>query len=58
MLDPHSLRNELDNVAASLSKRNMTLDTNEIQKLEEQRKSIQMKTEELQLIKQLNIYRI
>ncbi len=51
MLDPHSLRNELDNVAASLSKRNITLDTDEIKKLEDQRKSIQMKTEELQSLR-------
>lgn len=53
MLDPHSLRNELDRVAAALSKRNMTLDTSAIQELEEKRKAIQVKTEELQSLRNL-----
>ncbi len=51
MLDPQLLRNELDNVAAALSKRNMTLDTKAIQALEEKRKTIQTKTEELQSLR-------
>jgi seryl-tRNA synthetase len=51
MLDPQLLRNELDNVAVALNKRNMTLDTSIIQSLEEKRKTIQMKTEELQSIR-------
>ncbi|MBL1140968.1 MAG: serine--tRNA ligase [Proteobacteria bacterium] len=51
MLDPQLLRNELEKVAAALSKRNMTLDTSSIQVLEEKRKAIQMKTEELQSLR-------
>jgi seryl-tRNA synthetase len=51
MLDPHSLRNELDNVATALNKRNMTLDTSAIKELEEKRKAIQMRTEELQSLR-------
>ena len=48
MLDPHLLRNELDSVAVAMEKRGMSLDVASIKKLEEQRKSIQVKTEELQ----------
>lgn len=51
MLDPHLLRNELDGVAKALKKRNMELDTGSIQALEEKRKSIQIKTEELQSLR-------
>lgn len=51
MLDPHSLRNDIESIAAALSKRNMTLDTSSIQVLEEKRKAIQMKTEELQSLR-------
>lgn len=51
MLDPQLLRNELENVADALSKRNMTLDISAIQKLEEKRKVIQVKTEELQSLR-------
>jgi seryl-tRNA synthetase len=51
MLDPQLLRNELDSVAAALKKRNMTLDTDPIKELEEKRKVIQMKTEELQSLR-------
>ncbi len=51
MLDPQLLRNELGNVAVALGKRNMTLDTGAIQELEEKRKAIQMKTEELQSLR-------
>ncbi len=48
MLDPQLLRNNLEQVAAALSKRNMVLDVEAIQQLEEKRKAIQVKTEELQ----------
>lgn len=51
MLDPQLLRNELDNVAAALSKKNVMLDTSAIQELEEKRKAIQVKTEELQSLR-------
>lgn len=51
MLDPHILRNNLDDVAVALNKRNMTLDTKVIQELEEKRKTIQSKTEELQSLR-------
>jgi len=51
MLDPQLLRNDLDNVAAALTKRNMTLDTSVIKALEDKRKAIQMKTEELQSLR-------
>ncbi len=51
MLDPHLLRNDLESVAKALKKRNMDLDTSSIQALEEKRKSIQMKTEELQSLR-------
>jgi seryl-tRNA synthetase len=51
MLDLHSLRSDIDSVAAALNKRNMKLDTNAIQELEEKRKSIQVKTEELQSLR-------
>lgn len=48
MLDPQLLRNNLDDVAIALTKRNMQLDVAAIQALEEKRKGIQIKTEELQ----------
>ncbi len=48
MLDPKLLRNSLDEVAANLARRGFALDKQEIIELEEQRKSIQVKTEELQ----------
>lgn len=48
MLDPQLLRNDLDNVAIALKKRNMELDVEVIKDLEEKRKSVQVKTEELQ----------
>lgn len=51
MLDPHLLRNELDDVAKALKKRNMELDTGSIKVLEEKRKLIQIKTEELQSLR-------
>jgi len=51
MLDPQLLRNDLDNVAIALTKRNMSLDVDAIKDLEEKRKSIQVKTEELQALR-------
>ena len=51
MLDPQLLRNDIDNVAATLTKRGMTLDKDAIQQLEEKRKAIQIKTEELQSLR-------
>ena len=48
MLDSKLLRTDLDNVAAQLAKRGFTLDTSALRALEEQRKTIQMKTQELQ----------
>tara|TARA_R110002074_G_scaffold401935_1_gene602319 strand:+ start:13505 stop:14779 length:1275 start_codon:yes stop_codon:yes gene_type:complete len=51
MLDPQLLRNDLGNVAIALKKRNMTLDVDAIKDLEEKRKSIQVKTEELQALR-------
>ncbi len=48
MLDPQLLRSDLTTVATALNKRNMKLDVEAIQQLEEKRKSIQVKTEELQ----------
>lgn len=51
MLDPQLLRSDLENVAAALGKRNMKLDVEAIQQLEEKRKAIQVKTEELQALR-------
>ena len=51
MLDPQLLRNELDSIAVALNKRGMTLDTKAIQLLEEKRKAVQVKTEELQSLR-------
>ena len=51
MLDPNLLRNDLDAVAQALSKRGMDLDVNTIKDLESKRKSIQVKTEELQALR-------
>jgi seryl-tRNA synthetase len=48
MLDPQLLRSDLESVATALNKRNMELDVDAIQQLEEKRKAIQVKTEELQ----------
>ncbi|WMS88088.1 serine--tRNA ligase [Pleionea litopenaei] len=48
MIDPKLLRNNLDEVAANLARRGFALDKEAIEKLEAQRKSIQVKTEELQ----------
>ena len=51
MLDPQLIRHELDTVAAKLTKRGMKLDVESIQELEAQRKAIQVKTEELQSLR-------
>ena len=48
MLDAKQLRTDLDNIATQLAKRGFTLDTATITTLEEQRKAIQVKTQELQ----------
>jgi seryl-tRNA synthetase len=48
MLDAKQLRTDLDNIATQLAKRGFTLDTATITALEEQRKAIQVKTQELQ----------
>ena len=48
MLDPKLLRTDLDNIATVLAKRGFTLDTEQLSALEEQRKAIQVKTQELQ----------
>ncbi|MEE4246404.1 MAG: serine--tRNA ligase [Kangiellaceae bacterium] len=48
MIDPKLLRNNLDDVAANLARRGFALDKQQIVELEEQRKSVQVHTEELQ----------
>ena len=48
MLDPKLLRSEFDEVAKHLSRRGLTLDQQRFAKLEEQRKSLQVQTEDLQ----------
>jgi len=48
MLDPHLIRNQLDDVAAALNKRGMRLDTELLQQLDAERKEFQVKTQELQ----------
>jgi seryl-tRNA synthetase len=48
MLDIQLLRNDLDNVATRLASRGFTLDTNELARLEAERKKIQTLTQELQ----------
>lgn len=48
MLDPKLLRNEIDAVAKTLAKRHYTLDIAGFNTLEAERRSIQIKTEELQ----------
>ena len=47
MLDPQWIRNDLDQIAAALKKRNMTLDVAAIRTLEEKRKALQVTTEQL-----------
>jgi len=48
MLDPKLLRSDLDAVAHQLARRGFTLDTDTLQALEEQRKAIQVQTQNLQ----------
>jgi len=48
MLDAKQLRTDLDNIAIQLAKRGFTLDTAALNALEEQRKAIQVKTQDLQ----------
>jgi len=48
MLDAKQLRTDLNNIATQLAKRGFTLDTASLNALEEQRKAIQVKTQELQ----------
>lgn len=48
MLDAKQLRTDIDNIAKQLAKRGFTLDTATLNALEEQRKSIQVKTQDLQ----------
>ena len=48
MLDPQLLRTDLKQVAAKLARRGFALDTDALEKLEQQRKKIQMDTEALQ----------
>jgi len=48
MLDAKQLRSDLDNIATQLAKRGFTLDTATLTALEDQRKAIQVKTQELQ----------
>ena len=48
MLDPQVLRNDIEQVAKALAKRDYTLDISTIEALEEKRKAIQVKTQELQ----------
>ncbi|MDY6979787.1 MAG: serine--tRNA ligase [Pseudomonadota bacterium] len=48
MLDPKRLRNDLQACAAQLARRGYQLETQTIESLEEQRKQLQVKTQELQ----------
>ncbi|RMG32998.1 MAG: serine--tRNA ligase, partial [Gammaproteobacteria bacterium] len=48
MLDPKRLRTELDEVARQLARRGFALATDRIRELEAQRKSLQVRTQELQ----------
>ena len=48
MLDPKRIRTELDMVAAELARRGYTLDTTRLEQLEQRRKDLQVRTQELQ----------
>ncbi len=48
MLDPKRLRSELDTIASQLARRGYTLDCARLSELEEQRKRLQVATQELQ----------
>ncbi|KPA54073.1 seryl-tRNA synthetase [Photobacterium leiognathi subsp. mandapamensis] len=51
MLDSKLLRTELDETAEKLARRGFTLDVDTLRNLEEKRKSLQVKTEELQALR-------
>ncbi|WP_086983017.1 serine--tRNA ligase [Vibrio aphrogenes] len=51
MLDSKLFRTELESTAEKLARRGFTLDVESIRSLEEQRKSLQVKTEELQALR-------
>ncbi|ELR65005.1 Seryl-tRNA synthetase [Photobacterium marinum] len=51
MLDSKLLRTELDATAEKLARRGFTLDVEQLRSLEEKRKSLQVKTEELQALR-------
>ncbi|WP_305369597.1 serine--tRNA ligase [Photobacterium leiognathi] len=51
MLDSKLLRTELDETAEKLARRGFTLDVETLRNLEEKRKSLQVKTEELQALR-------
>ena len=53
MLDPQLIRNELNSIAKALDKRGVSIDINKIQKIEDKRKAIQIKTEKLQAVRNL-----
>ncbi|MCI0400859.1 MAG: serine--tRNA ligase [Gammaproteobacteria bacterium] len=48
MLDPHLLRTHLDDVARAISRRGLVLDTAQFNRLEGERKRLQIETQELQ----------
>jgi len=48
MLDPHRIRNNLEEVRLALAKRGVSLDVSRINELESRRKTLQMETQELQ----------
>jgi seryl-tRNA synthetase len=48
MLDPHKLRNQLDDVAAGLARRGFEVDVQQLTGFEDRRKALQSKTQELQ----------
>ncbi|MGD8558962.1 MAG: serine--tRNA ligase, partial [Gammaproteobacteria bacterium] len=48
MLDPKLIRTELDHVAKQLARRGFALDIDTISALEEERKAIQVQTQDLQ----------
>ena len=48
MLDPKLLRSDLDNTARQLARRGFALDTTAIAALEERRKAVQTRTQQLQ----------
>ena len=48
MLDPHLLRNELDTVATRLARRGVRLDADRFSTLEQRRKDVQVRVQELQ----------